>query len=541
MNSVRNLFGSHSRSFRAGPLLKKTPRRGVSTQELDATKGDRERVVILGSGWSGFVLSRELSKKKFQTVVVSPRSYFAFTPLLASTAVGTLEFRTTLESVRARRTGVEFFQGWADDVDFAEKRLRIEEAVLRPSLLPPAKGEPPISHDGKEAQLSKKGQIFDLKYDKLIVAVGCYSQTFGTPGVRENAFFLKDITDARRIRKRILECFETASLPTTSDPLRDQLLNFAVVGGGPTGIEFAAELFDLCHEDLRKLYPSLIPHINITIYDVAPKILPMFDSKLADYALNLFKRDGINIKTEHHIESLNPGLPGSPTNDGGCFTLKTKQDGEFGVGMCVWSTGLMMNPFIQKSLDTVHTYPTTSATLSAPISSPPTDKKWSLKRHPKSGGLMVDDHFRVKLVPRNGDVQSSTTSLNDTMIIGRRTPTEATMHDVFALGDVSVFEKGQLPATAQVASQEAKWLGQALNKGNDNGKGFTYNNLGVMTYLGNWKAIMQGGQGQEIKGRTAWLIWRGAYLTKAMSWRNKLLIPAYWVINWIFGRDISRF
>lgn len=87
---------------------------------------DRERVVILGSGWvfrpnamisayqihswSGFVLSRELDKKKFQTVVVSPRSYFVFTPLLASTAVGTLEFRTTLESVRARGKGsVSFF------------------------------------------------------------------------------------------------------------------------------------------------------------------------------------------------------------------------------------------------------------------------------------------------------------------------------------------------------------------------------------------------------------------------------------------------
>lgn len=257
----------------------------------------------------------------------------------------------------------------------------------------------------------------------------------------------------------------------------------------------------------------------------------MFDSKLADYALNLFKRDGINIKTEHHIESLKPGLPGSPTNDGGCFTLKTKQEGEFGVGMCVWSTGLMMNPFIQKSLDTVHTYPTSSATLSAPISSPPTDKKWSLKRHPKSGGLLVDSHFRVKLIPRHGDVESRTASLNDTMVTGKRSPPEATMHDVFALGDVSVLEKGQLPATAQVASQEAKWLGQALNKGNEDGKEFTYNNLGVMTYLGNWKAIMQGGQGQEIKGRTAWLIWRGAYLTKAMSWRNKLLIPAYWYVR----------
>lgn len=67
----------------------------------------------------------------------------------------------------------------------------------------------------------------------------------------------------------------------------------------------------------------------------------MFDSKLADYALNLFKRDGIKVKTQHNIEGLKTGLPGKSREqgDGGCFTLKTKQDGEFGVGMCVWSTG----------------------------------------------------------------------------------------------------------------------------------------------------------------------------------------------------------
>ena len=81
--------------------------------------------------------------------------------------------------------------------------------------------------------------------------------------------------------------------------------------------------------------------MNITIYDVAPKILPMFDSKLADYALNLFKRDGIKVKTQHNIEELRAGLPGKACEqgDGGCFTLKTKQEGEMGVGMCVWSTG----------------------------------------------------------------------------------------------------------------------------------------------------------------------------------------------------------
>jgi len=533
MNPILSGSLRYTRKCRGIPALAQLLRRGVSTQELDATKGDRERVVILGSGWSGFVLSRQLDKKKFQTVVVSPRSYFVFTPLLASTAVGTLEFRTTLESVRARGNGIEYFQGWADDVNFNEKKLMIEEATTggRPSL--PEKAPKTASANGTEI-LRRKGQVFELNYDKLVIAVGCYSQTFGTPGVKENAFFLKDVNDARKIRKRILECFEIAALPTASEKLRDQLLNFAVIGGGPTGVEFAAELFDLCHEDLKTLYPTLIPHIKISIYDVAPKILPMFDKGLAEYALNLFKRDGIQIHTEHHIESLRPGLPGSSNSesDAGCFTLKTKEQGEFGVGMCVWSTGLMMNPFVQKALNDVHTYPESSANLSSDVTEPPSSQKWKLKRHPRTGGLMVDDRFRVKLVPRD----KLTRSEGDGSLI-----TEATMRDVFAIGDVAALENAQLPATAQVANQEGKWLGKYLNKGDMDTTGFTYRNLGVMTYLGNYKAIMQAEGGNAVKGRLAWVIWRGAYLTQTVSWRNKLLIPIYWAINWVFGRDISRF
>ncbi|KAF3286291.1 hypothetical protein TWF970_009834 [Orbilia oligospora] len=476
----------------------------------------KERVVILGSGWAGFTISRHLDKKKFQTVVVSPRSYFVFTPLLASTAVGTLEFRNTLEPVRGRNAGVEYIQGWADDVSFDRKTLTIEALTSQPGS---------GSHADK-AGASGQGELFDIKYDKLIVAVGCYSQTFGTKGVRENALFLKDVGDARRIRSRILECFETASLPTTSEELRKNILNFAIVGGGPTGVEFAAELFDLCHEDLSRLYPTLIPYVKISIYDVAPKILPMFDAKLATYALNLFKRDGIKIKTEHHIQELRPGLPGPPgenLNTAGCFTLTTHQEGDIGVGMCVWSTGLMMNPFVQKALDSVHIYPESSAIPNLPENAPdlPSSLKWSLKRHSKTGGLMVDDRFRVQLVESNS-------------------ATEATVVDVFAVGDVSVMENSPLPATAQVANQEARWLAEHLNTGDINSHRFSFRNLGVMTYLGGMRAIMQTGE-REIKGRTAWLIWRGAYLTKTVSWRNKLLIPIYWAVNWVFGRDISRF
>ncbi|KAK3060239.1 hypothetical protein LTR53_020178, partial [Teratosphaeriaceae sp. CCFEE 6253] len=98
--------------------------------------------------------------------------------------------------------------------------------------------------------------------------------------------------DARKIRNKLLSCFETAALPTTPVALRKQLLNFAVVGGGPTGIEFSGELRDIIREDLARLYPHLEEHVQITVYDVADKILPMFDKKLGDYAAEHFGKEG---------------------------------------------------------------------------------------------------------------------------------------------------------------------------------------------------------------------------------------------------------
>lgn len=254
---------------------------------------------------------------------------------------------------------------------------------------------------------------------------------------------------------------------------------------------------------MLKLYPSLIKNVHITIYDVAPNILSMFDSSLANYALETFRRDGIEVKTSHHIEELRRGLPGTVEGDDGCLTLKTVEDGEAGIGMCVWSTGLssgitfchpltfqkglMMNPFIQKALADVHIYPSSSAQLNKPTPRDPSTMKWALKRHPKSGGLMVDDHFRVKIIPQNAKEENSS-------------PTEAIIKDVFALGDVAVMEKSMLPATAQVANQESKWLAKRLNKGDLEEQAFTFKSLGIMTYIGSMRAIMQTGGANEIKG-----------------------------------------
>ncbi|KAF1939616.1 FAD/NAD(P)-binding domain-containing protein [Clathrospora elynae] len=499
---------------------------------------DRERVVILGSGWAGFTVARTLDSSKYQAVVVSPRSYFAFTPLLASTAVGTLEFRTALEPIRSRRTKVDFFQGWADDVDFKNKTITIEQAVDDPTqgmalTTDRHAGETKEQREIEKKKSAEKGRLFDLTYDKLVVTVGCYSQTFGTPGVKEHAFFLKDVGDARKIRNRLLACFEGAALPTTSDEMRRQLLSFAVVGGGPTGIEFSAELHDLINEDLAKIYPELIPFSKITVYDVAEKVLPMFDEKLASYATQKFKREGIDIKTSHHVEELRLGAPAERTgsedeNDYHLYTLKVKEEGELGVGMCVWSTGLMQNPFVAHALSDVREAPPNLRLLAtSPSANMPPDVKWAVKKDARSGSIITDDRLRVKLIP--SDPSSSPSA------------TEAIHPDVFALGDCGIIESTTYPATAQVASQKALWLATHLNKRDVEASAFTYKNLGTLAYIGNWNALFQGGGGGRLQGYLAWIIWRGAYITRTVSWRNKILVPIYWVVNWIFGRDISRF
>lgn len=469
--------------------------------------------MILGSGWAGYGLARTLDPKKYERIMISPRSYFVFTPLLAGAAVGTLEFRATLESVRRLQLD-HFHQGWADDIDFSKKVIRVEantsdDLVSRTQL-----------GSGKFPELEgKKGECFNVPYDKLVVAVGSYSQTFGIEGVKEHANFLRDVGDARKIRLRILQCFEKAALPTTTDEERKKLLHFAVVGGGPTGIEFAAELHDLIKDDLRKLYPTIVEFVAITVYDVAPKVLPMFDQTLATYAMDLFKREGISVKTEHHLTRIR-----RDEETEGCLKLKIQEygDEEVNAGIVVWSTGLMQNPLVQKLEQKLFS---PSDVVSGEAKAAETVQ---LHKDPKTGSLLTDAHLHISVVPTNTKQDQETS--------------HSILPDVFAIGDCAIIEGQLMPATAQVASQKAAYLAKRFNKGDADAAGneFKFRNWGTMAYLGNWKAIHQS-SADDLKGWAAWVLWRMAYLTKSMSVRNKIMVPIHWCISWLFGRDISRF
>lgn len=138
---------------------------------------------------------------------------------------------------------------------------------------------------------------FELEYDCLVIAVGAQVNTFNTPGVSENCHFLKvrvflirswdlylclnliplnviqEIEDAQRIRRTVIDCFEKAILPGLTEEERRINLHFVIVGGGPTGVEFAAELHDFIYEDLINIYPSVKDFVKISVIQSGDHIL----------------------------------------------------------------------------------------------------------------------------------------------------------------------------------------------------------------------------------------------------------------------------
>ncbi|KAJ0545479.1 putative NADH:ubiquinone reductase (non-electrogenic) [Helianthus annuus] len=152
-------------------------------------------------------------------------------------------------------------------------------------------------------------------------------------------YSLQEVEDALRICRSIIDCFERASLPSVSEDEKKRILHFVVVGGGPTGVEFAAELHDFLHEDLVKQYPDLEEYTTLTLLEAGDHILSMFDKRITDFAKEKFKRDGINVKTGSMVVKVSDKS----------ISLKERSTGEMKdlpYGMVVWSTGIGTRPVV---------------------------------------------------------------------------------------------------------------------------------------------------------------------------------------------------
>lgn len=422
----------------------------------------KEKVVIIGTGWAGFALAQGLDLNKYCAIVISPDTTSNMTPLLASVACGLFDFRLAQEPIRRKSRYIKYIKACVTHIDFEEKTLRYHPAF---SYL-----EMSESRDSE----------FDIRYDKVIIAPGTMNNTFNVPGVTEYAYFLKTVRDAQAIHYRLSEMFEMASIPGISEDRQRQILNVIIVGGGPTGIEMAAELTDLFQNDYAQLYPHLHDKMRVSVHTVSHKILSSYDANLQEYATQSLNRNNVWIKFDSHITNV--------TAD----AIETKEEGRIGYGLLVWATGNKSIPLVD-----------------------------SLNVSKSSHGMR-----RILTDPR--------------LRVLRKDSTVNT--DAYALGDAADIDGEALPPTAEVALQKADYLIHQFNTlptpDIEPGVPFRYQQRQLVTYTGRRDGVVAGKK--EYSGYGAWLSWRSGDLLWTRSWRRKVMICMTWVLNWWGGRDIAR-
>jgi NADH:quinone reductase (non-electrogenic) len=399
------------------------------------------RLVILGSGFAGYSLARNLPAGSFDVTIVSPRNYFVFTPLVPSAAVGTVEFRSILEPVRRRLRHVRMVEASAERVDWDGRLVHCRSAVS---------DEPPLT----------------VPFDLLVIAVGAAVADYGVAGVAEHALCLQDAGDARAVRSRVMQQLASADLPGLAEDEVRRRLTFVVCGGGATGVEIAAEIHDLLDEELRELFPRVARHARVVLLEASARLLSGFDAALAEYTSEVFRRDGIDVRMSTPVARVEADR------------VVLADGTELPCGMVLWAGGLAPRPFVRD--------------LGLPLD--------------KRGRLIVDRTLRLP-----GKLGG------------------------FALGP-------PFPATAQVAQQQGKHLARALRleASGRHAPPFTFRNLGMLAYVGGGRALADLPQ-VKWSGRLAWLFWRSVYLTKLVSFANKVKVLFDWAKAAVFGRDTSRF
>ncbi|THX12925.1 NADH-ubiquinone oxidoreductase subunit [Aureobasidium pullulans] len=520
----------------------------------------KPKLVILGTGWGSVALLKQLNPDDYHVTVVSPSNYFLFTPMLPSATVGTLELRSLVEPVRRiiSRVKGHFLKATAEDVDFSNKLVEVSATAP----------------DGTK-------QNFYLPYDKLVIGVGSMTNPHGVKGL-EYCNFLKDITDARLIRNQIVRNLEAASIPSTSDEERRRLLSFVVCGGGPTGVEFAAELFDMLNEDLCNYYPRILRNeISVHVIQSRGHILNTYDETLSKYAEARFAKDSVDILTNSRVKEVQ--------KDKILFTQKDENGNtvtkEIPMGFCLWSTGVAQTEFSKKLAEKLGENQTNRHALE-------TDTHLRLVGAPLGDVYAigdcstvqnnVSDHIvsflRTVAWEKGKDPEKMVIGYGDWRGVAKRVKQrfpQAAEHlkrldklfeqydkDKSGTLDFSELQEllkqidgkmTSLPATAQRANQQGIYLGRKFNKlaqaapgmelnRLDYGdiddavyKAFSYTNMGSLAYVGN-AAIFDFGGLNFAGGLVAVYLWRAVYFSQSVSLRTRILLAMDWTKRALFGR-----
>ena len=405
------------------------------------------KVLVVGGGFGGFTASSEIcdrikDREDVGVLVVAKDNFFTFWPMVAGIVSSDIDSRNVAQPLRRAliTAGASFRRSTLNKIDPENQTITVDGGV-------------------------------EFPYDQLVIALGGLPNFFGISGVEEHSLTMRGIEDAERVRNRVIERFEEVSLMRGEIP--ESKLTFVVIGGGATGVETAAELYNLVHEALEPDYPNIDPNrVRIFLLEGMDQILPELDPALRRAARTRLVNQRIEVKTGAMAEEI--------TAD--CVKLKGGET--IATENVIWTAGNRPNVAIDDLADL------------------PVDER---------NGIEVDEYLRVK-------------GHSNIWAIG----------DCAAIPDISEENGRVIPPTAQAATQEGKVVAKnvlaAIDGREDELEKFEYKPLGQLVELGSDFAVNEV-MGVRFTGTLAAIFWRLAYLTRLSSPQSK----AHQMTDWILG------
>ena len=404
------------------------------------------RVIIIGGGFGGISLAKKLHKKEFQVVLLDKHNYHTFQPLLYQVSTGGLEPDSIAYPIRKVIH------------DFPNTYFRLAEVES-------------IDTDNNTV----KTNIGQLKFDYLVVATGSTTNFFGNKAIESNSMSMKSIPESLNLRSLILENFEQALL---TDDLheREALMNFVIVGGGPTGVELAGALAEIKKGILPKDYPDLdTRRAQINLVQGGDRILPAMSEIASKKAEQFLEGLGVNVWKNIRVSDYDGAI------------AKTNTDTIFKTATLVWAAGVQAVNI--KGLD--------ANDLLC-----------------KGGRLKVNEFNQVE-------------GFENIFALGDVAQMES---EEYPYGH---------PMMAQPAMQQGENLGKNLIRKSQEKSllPFKYNDKGSMATVGRNKAVADLPK-FKFQGVFAWFIWMFVHLYFLIGFRNRVVVFINWVYNYIkFDRE----
>jgi NADH dehydrogenase len=406
------------------------------------TSGNRQRVVILGAGFAGLRAARDLENTDYDVWLIDRHNYHQFQPLMYQVATARLEPSSISFPLR------KIFQHKHNIT------IRIAE----------------IEHVDTQARIVHTS-LGDIHYDRLVIAMGCTTNYFGNERIRENSFPMKSVPNAMALRNRILQTFEDTIEAGPAE--RQALLNFVIVGGGPTGVELAGAMAEMKKNILPKDYPEVdFSRFTIYLLEGSPNTLNSMSDASRAKSRKYLEELGVIVRTSTVVEDYD----GTTVRLKGGETIVAKN--------VIWAAGVIAN-----LLDGI------------PAS--------SMVR----GNRLKTDRF--------GEVEG----LPGVYAIG----------DI-AYMPTPKYPNGH-PQLANVALAEAAHLAKNFKrelKGRSPIE-FEYHSKGTMATVGKRKAVVDL-PGISFQGWFAWLTWMFVHLMLLLNVKNRIIVFLNWMMSY-FAND----